>query len=60
MFFTGESIPTVYRLLLLLHAHGYVLRDERRRRFCALASVQQEVVGEPYRLPSVPLTRKRN
>jgi len=37
---TDESIPSVYRLLLLLHARGRVLRNERRRRFFALDPVQ--------------------
>jgi len=37
---TGESIPSVYRLLLLLDARGQGRRNERRRRFCALAAVQ--------------------
>jgi len=43
---TGESMPTVYRLLLLLHARGYVLRSQRRRCLFALAPVQLEAVKE--------------
>jgi lactate permease len=43
---TGESMPTVYRQLLLLHARGYVLRSQRRRCFFALAPVQPEAVKE--------------
>jgi len=43
---TGESTPTVYRLLLLLHARGYVLRSQRRRCFFALAPVQPGAVKE--------------
>jgi len=37
---TGESIPSVYRLLLLLHVRGQGRRNERRRRFFALSAVQ--------------------
>jgi len=36
----GESIPSVYQLLLLLDARGQVRRNERRCRFFALSAVQ--------------------
>ena len=42
----GDSMPSVYRLLLLLDACGQVRRNERRRRFCALAPVQPSAVRE--------------
>jgi len=43
---TGESIPSVYRLLLLLHVRGQGRRNERRRRFFARAAVQPSAVRE--------------
>ena len=42
----GESIPSVYRLLLLLDVRGQVRRNERRRRFFARAPVQPSAVRE--------------
>jgi len=42
----GESIPSVYRLRLLLHVRGQGRRNERRRRFFARAPVQPSAVRE--------------
>jgi hypothetical protein len=51
----GESIPSVYRLRLLLDARGQGRRNERRCRFCARAAVQPSAVrarGEQHMLPN--------
>ncbi len=52
---TGDSIPSVYRLLLPLDARGQGRCNERRCRFCARAAVQPSAVrerGERQRVPN--------
>ena len=51
---TDESIPSVYRLRLLLDARGQVRRNERRRRFFAPAPVQPSAVRERGERQIVP------
>ena len=49
---TGDSIPSVYWLHLLLDACGQGRRNERRRRFCARAPVQPSAARERQRVPN--------